>query len=487
MKTHRRIAALALKGLIACIPAFLSPAVNAGVTFTNVFVFSGVSPLGALTQCRDGNFYGVLTGGAYQNGGVFRVAPDGSGFTNLVAFGITNGASPNGTLVEGDDGSLYGTTQAGGLYGSPSTGGTVFKITTSGVLTTLVSFDGTNGAQPGAELIRGMDGNFYGTTSQGGPHLARLYPAGSQFGCGTVFRLAPDGAFTNLYFFDSTNQMGFYPMGPLMQAKDGNFYGTTELGGLTGIPEWYTYSKGTVFKMTPEGVTTFLASFDGTNGMISRFGMVQTADGNLYGPSLGGTTRLDLLASGAGNVYCIKTDGSLTNMFSFNGTNGVYPHSLWLGPDGNFYGMSRLGGLGAAQPSFAGYGNIFKLTPDGQLTVLVGFNGSNGGNPWGGLMQAGDGNLYGVTQGGSGGSATLFRLGLPLPATIKSATLTNNSVALTWSSVASQGYQVQYRTNAEQGDWTNLGGPITATNGTMITLDFIGPDSQRFYRVVVMP
>jgi uncharacterized repeat protein (TIGR03803 family) len=142
---------------------------------------------------------------------------------------------PAAALVQGNDGNFYGTTASGG---TKANNGTVYQMTPAGMLTTLVSFNGTNGSYPAAGLVQGSDGNFYGTTVSGG--------AG---GLGTVFRVTPAGVLTTLVSFGKTN--GAAPLAALVQGSDGNFYGTTSLGGNLSLNNGAGY--GAVFKMTPAG------------------------------------------------------------------------------------------------------------------------------------------------------------------------------------------------------------------------------------------
>ena len=195
------------------------------------------------------------------------VASPAQTFTLLYSFDLTDGADPWAGLVQATDGNFYGTTYQGGANGA----GTVFKITAGGVLTTLHSFDGTDGADPFAGLVQATDGSFYGTTYYGG--------AGS--GYGTVFKITAGGVLTRLHSFDSTD--GANPHAELVQATDGNFYGTTYNGGAN--------AAGTVFKITAGGVLTTLHRFDFTDGAYPRARLVQATDGSFYGTTSGNSPR----------------------------------------------------------------------------------------------------------------------------------------------------------------------------------------------------
>jgi uncharacterized repeat protein (TIGR03803 family) len=175
--------------------------------------------------------------------------------------------------------------------------GTVFKMSPSGTLTTLVSFTGSNGEFPAASLVQGNDGNFYGTTTEDTVNDD-----------GTVFKMTPGGALTTLVYFSSTT--GQTPNG-LVQGSDGNFYGTTEGTGSGG-------SFGTVFKITPAGVLTTLASFDSANGDEPLAGLVQGSDGNFYGTTvLGGSSYVSTTSPGYGVTFqLIVPSGTAAPVFS---------------------------------------------------------------------------------------------------------------------------------------------------------------------------
>jgi uncharacterized repeat protein (TIGR03803 family) len=266
--------------------------------------------------------------------------------------------------------------------------------------TTLISFTGTSGAYPGANpyagLVLGSDGNFYGTTFSGGTNND-----------GTIFQLTPGGAFTSLLSFNGTN--GAAPYAALVPGTDGNFYGTTFTGG---VSNW-----GTIFQITTNGTFTNLFSFTGTNnpylGANPGAALVQAGDGSFYGTAeYGGLTNASYDGYGYGTVFRVTTNGTVTVPAFFNNTNGAQSSGgLVLGKDGNFYGTTTWGGRGISG-TFPGYGTVFKMTPDGTLTNLYLFTGfSDGGFIYAGLVQGGDGYLYGgAFNGGSQGYGTLFKV-----------------------------------------------------------------------------
>jgi uncharacterized repeat protein (TIGR03803 family) len=439
------------------------PRVEAGVTLNSLVSFNqtnGDFPSAGLVQAQDGNFYGTTAfGGSGSYGTVFQMTPSGT-FTNLISFNGTNGALPRAGLVQGTDGNFYGTTYNGGTNGY----GTIFQLATNGTLTTLVTFAIGTGGHPIAGLIQGQDGNFYGTTSFGGTNIG-----------GTAFQVMTNGALTTLVSFNVSGNGGNSPYAGLVQANDGSLYGTTELGGTNGY--------GTIFKLTTNGTFTSLYSFTGTNDGANPYaGLVQGSDGNFYGTTSSGGTN------GYGTVFEFATNGTLTTLVSFGNTNGADPQAgLVQASDGNFYGTTSAGGA-YTNLSGLGYGTIFKLATNGTLTTLVSFNGTNGASPQAGLVQGVDGNFYGTTaQGGTNGYGTVFQLSAIVPPPrFQTVTKVGTTLTLTWSATVGQSYQMLYKTNLNQPTWNNLNNSLTATNPIMTTFDAIGPDRQRFYRILLL-
>jgi uncharacterized repeat protein (TIGR03803 family) len=458
----------------------LTVVASTNLPLTTLYSFGGSdgSNPNGLVQGTDGNFYGTTyRGGAYTNygdglGTVFKTTPSGA-LTTLYSFGDIDGDGPVDGLVQGADGDFYGTTEYGGLYVSHwgDTFGTVFRITTNGTLTSLYSFSGGDGANPAAGLARGADGNFYGTTSAGGENY--------YLDDGTVFKIATDGSFTSLISLSGRN--GNEPRGRLVQGLDGNFYGTTCAGGR------YSWSRGTIFKMTTNGTLSTLYSFTGgSDGDYPVAGLVQGADGNFYGTTRYGGTN------GSGTVFKIMTNGTFTSLYLFSGgADGANPAAgLVRGADGNFYGTTESGGIYQGRWGET-FGTAFEITPDGVLTTVYFFTGGNdGAYPNSTLVQGADGNFYGTTySGGVYGNGVIYRLSLgSVPAPVfQSVTKIGGMIALTWSSVAGQTYQLQYKTDLDQLSWTDSGSPTVATVATVTAYDSPGPDPHRFYRVKVSP
>ena len=300
-----------------------------------------------------------------------------------------DGGRPVAPLIQGRDGLFYGTS----IGARTSAGGTVFSVTSSGTLTTLHAFGGAgNGISPRAALVQGSDGLLYGTTDDGG-----------RDGFGTVFRIATNGSgYTLLHSFTGTD--GSSPHASLLQASDGNFYGTTLTGGPGG-------NAGTVFRLTPGGVLTTLHVFTGPDGANPSSPLIQTASGDLVGTAQSGG------ANNVGTAYRLSLSGGFSTFAEF-GSAGSGGASGYTGPgfaglvqasDGSFYGTT-LGDLGSGT-DFGNFGSVFRLSPGGLQTTLHTFTGHDGAYPGGGVVIGRDGNLYGATQqGGANGAGTLFRV-----------------------------------------------------------------------------
>jgi uncharacterized repeat protein (TIGR03803 family) len=302
--------------------------------------------------------------------------------STLFSFDGTDGFGPNG-LIQATDGNFYGTTSGGGTSSNANCYrgcGTVFKITPEGVLTTLHSFNFDDGALPLAGLIQAVDGNFYGTTSIGGANTDCFG------GCGTVFKITPEGVLTTLHIFEFNEGNG--PQAALLQATDWNLYGTTNMGGPFSQMCQGNARCGTVFKITTGGTLTTLHSFDGTDGSQPQGGLVQAPDGNFYGTTSGGGL------GGDGTVFEITPSGKLTTLHSFEVTDGSEPQGgLIQATDGRFYGTTLGGGTNLD-------GTVFKINSAATLTTLHSFELNEGALPFAGLIQATDGNFYGTAWAG---------------------------------------------------------------------------------------
>jgi uncharacterized repeat protein (TIGR03803 family) len=343
---------------------------------------NGASPMGGVTLDSAGNLYGdTAQGGANNLGTVFEIAPGSNVVTTLASFNGTNGSNPQGGLTLDASGNLYGTTQNGGAtYGTASAGnGTVFEVANgSNAITTLTSF--ATPADPMAGLTLGPAGNLYGTTEYLGTG-----------GTGMVFEVtAGSNAVTPFASFDQND--GITPYSPLAIDAAGNLYGTTEHGG--------AFSVGTVYEIANgSSAVTVLAAFNGADGSQPLDGVTLDAAGNLFGTaSYGG-------ANASGTVFELaKGSGTLTALASFPKLTNPWG-GITLDASGDLFGTTQNGGT-------YGQGMVFEV-PAGTntLNTYASFNGSNGTGPIGGVTFDRAGNLYGTTQnGGTTGQGTIFEI-----------------------------------------------------------------------------
>ncbi len=347
-----------------------------------------------LAQGADGLFYGTASrGGAFDQGTVFRLDANGNNFTVLYAF---TGPPGDGARPEG------GLVQArdGRFYGAtlaggPNDRGLLYRLGTNGAgLQPLAAFNlGFPGATPTAELVQADDGNLYGSAEFGG------------FGnFGTVFRVTvPDGGLAEVAEFagspDAAN-----PAGRLLRRSAANFsgglYGATLAGGFANL--------GTIFRVNPDGSRQIVYSFTGNaDGALPR-PLAEDPSGNLYGVTRAGGPL------NYGGVFQLNAfDGNFTLLYGFNPTDGTGYDAfaeLLVASDGFLYGTTRRGGAFDA-------GTIYRVGPGGGYVTLYAFtgNGADGGYPQAALTQGSDGRLYGVAAGQQGEAATVFRLDLGLP------------------------------------------------------------------------
>jgi uncharacterized repeat protein (TIGR03803 family) len=329
-------------------------------SFTLLYSFNGYPDDAAnpanefLAFDKLGNLYGttyyggtVPCSGQPGCGTVFKLTPSQNGWTEtmLYSFPQGNGAfSPDSGVVVDKVGNLYGTT-----FHSGTGPGTVYKVTPSGTETVVYAFTGgADGGYPFGGLVLDRKGNLYGTTQYGG---TGQNCGGS--GCGTVFKIAPDGTETVLYSFAGGND-GQWPWAGVILDKLGNLYGTTWVGGGTGCGG---NGCGTVFKLAPDGTETILHSFNSSDGEGVWGGVIFDAKGNLYGTTFVGG------AYGEGTVYELTPSGGvwtqtvLHSFDSFAGSDdGAYPHGSLLLKGGILYGTTQAGGANFQ-------GTVFGLNP----------------------------------------------------------------------------------------------------------------------------
>jgi uncharacterized repeat protein (TIGR03803 family) len=394
------------------------------------------SPSASLLYGPDGNLYGATqTAWGPGYGTVFEATLGGS-LTVLHRFSGNRGLNPLAELVQGSDGKLYGTAEFGGAAGV----GTIFRMDSSGSLDVVHSFSGyptSDGARPQAGLLRGSDGNFYGTTDEGGPgdgggtifrldssglvtvlhgfvwdpYCGCAPPAGSRpraalvqssdgallgtasdegLGFGTVFRFA-DGQLTTLHAFSGPD--GANPHAALAAGADGSWYGTTLRGGL--------HNLGTIFEIDTAGGLTVRHSFSGSDGSSPFAPLVRGGQGAFYGTTTYGGS------SDAGTVFRLDVSGSLTTLHHFNVNDGGEPSGIVAGNDGRFYGVTWRGGQ-------SDLGTVFSIDVAGTVTTLHSFNGSDGAGPWGRPVVTDAGQLCGTTvYGGPYNGGVVYCLPLP--------------------------------------------------------------------------
>jgi uncharacterized repeat protein (TIGR03803 family) len=295
-------------------------------TTTTLHVFA--DPTGAanpheLFQATDGNLYGTTsTGGTFGSGQIFTLTLDGT-FAVVYSFNSgPEGTGPAAALLQGNDGNFYGTTASGG--GPPNSGGAVFSMTPDGTVTTLHAFpgSGTDGKYLSHPVIQASDGRLYGTTASGGA-----------FDGGVVFRLALDGSFSILHHFGNATD-GKVP-GGLIQGTDGNLYGTTGAGG--------AFELGSVFTMSLDGNTyAVLHEFTGGTDDFNPIGaLIQATDGDLYGTTGGGDS-----SAGTVFLIAPTGDFTTLYTFTGGADGGNPACAIVQGTDGNFYGTTYSGGDG---------------------------------------------------------------------------------------------------------------------------------------------
>lgn len=381
----------------------------------------GSNPAGALIQAADGNYYGTTTGGGANGGGVVYKVDANGNFTSVYTFPA--GTLPSaGPLFQGADGNLYGTTDGGGdLTGCGGAGcGFIYQLTPSGTLTVLYKFAGSDADQmpPHYGVIQGTDGNFYGL-SNGGTAIAA-----ANAGNGEAFQLVPNGAgstYNVLYHFcqQASCADGQGPMGNLLQASDGNFYGTAQAGGGNAV----------AFQITSGTTPTFNLFYQfpyAVNGTLIEFG-----DSSLYGTAPLGN-------SGSGEIYQITNGDSgaqVTPVFNFTGTyDGANPnYPLLVAGDGNIYGTTSAGG-NVQDCSGNGCGTAFLFSPaGGTLQTLYSFTGAGSDA---GMLQGADANFYSTSYsaGGNGGAyQILLYPTVPPPIQITVTPQTGGTATLNWS------------------------------------------------------
>jgi uncharacterized repeat protein (TIGR03803 family) len=344
-------------------------------TFTVLHEFKGVpddgsNPHAGVVRDSAGNLFGTtFTGGAVGEGTVYKL--DTAGHESvLFTFNNFNGSFPESGLILDAAGNLFGTAQEG-----PGGAGVLFRLAKDGTEVTFHAFQGgfdSEAAVPAGGVIMDEAGNLYGATLLGG--------LGPFPGFGTLYQVDPTGKFTVLYDFQGTSD-GAEPQGPLVRDADGNLFGAALQGG--------TNNKGTIFKLATNGTLTVLHSFTGgRDGSAPQGGLLMDNAGNLFGSTLTGGD------SSNGTVFEITKSGRFKRLRSFTGgSDGINPNGgLIQDADGNIYGTTQLGGRQSL-------GTAYKLGRAGTFTVLHTFTGGkDGANPFAGLLRDAAGNLFGTAD-----------------------------------------------------------------------------------------
>ena len=378
-------------------------------TLTTLAAFqgaNGIGPIGGLVEDASGNLFGTTVGGGGtgNNGTVFEVAKGSGTITTLAIFNGINGAKPQAGVILDNSGNLFGITSAGGQYND----GTIFELKKgSTTITTVATFNGTNGANSATGLVMDSSGNLFGLTAYGG----QGYNGSNSSGYGTVFELpSGSGTITTLAKFTGANGAG--PTGHIALDAAGNVFGATDEGGAAG--------DGTVFEVAKgSGTITTLASFNTSNGAYALSGVVLDSGGNLFGTTMQGG------AYGDGTVFEVqKGSGSITTLATFAGGNGTGPSNnsgVMLDSSGDVFGTTSDGGQ-------FNDGTLFEVQKgSGAITTIITFNGTNGGDPQASVIADNSGNLFGTTFGaGASNGGTVFEVtGISPAVTITTTSLPN--------------------------------------------------------------
>jgi uncharacterized repeat protein (TIGR03803 family) len=434
--------------VVSMIAVVLLSAVAASAqTYTKLYTYpigsgaySGIMIPQVMSQGRDGNLYSTIQNDGTKNvGTVYSMTTTGT-LSTVYSFcaltSCTDGSYPWGGVTLGFDGNFYGTTQGGGTHAA----GTVFKVTPTGTLTTLWNFaNGTDDSVPVYTTALGQDGNMYGVS---------VGQYNTQYGA--FFKVSAAGVFKALRDFGYTN--GADPNLPT-QSTDGNFYGTTQLGGDP------TCKCGVIYKATPAGAITVLHAFKGgsTDGNHPYGILVQGTDGNFYGTTYG------VRFISGGTIFKVSPSGAYKQIHAFAGgaTDGVLPTAgLTLGPDGNFYGTTTGGGA-------HNYGTIYKLNPStGAVTVVYSFDSQPGGadgiGPTTPLVLHTNGKLYGNTAGSSLGGSVFYSLDMGFKPLVD---------LVTWSAKVGKTVEIlgQGFTGTTKVSFNGVSAPFTNVSDTYMT------------------
>jgi uncharacterized repeat protein (TIGR03803 family) len=345
----------------------------------------GVTP----AQGRDGRLYGMTDGFSSTtnpDGTIFRINPDGTGANVLFTLGGSNGQLPLWGLTLATDGNYYGTTWEGGI----SSSGVLFKVTPSGVYTVLYEFTGgSDGALPVGPPIQASNGNFYGATNHG-----------------TIYKYVPSAAtFSTILTLSSDGSQGVGIGVPLIQASNGSLYGTAVAGGASNC--------GTLFRLNTLGTLLQVHSFPcGLGGNGPQAQLYEASDGSLYGTTVlgGNVDSSGDCGKGCGTIFKVS-HGVVSVIYRFSGypnDGGLATTGLMQGTDGNLYGGTDRGGAND-------FGTLYQISTSGQYKLLYSFTNIVGNAPSASLVQHTNGKFYGTTAfGGQHSYGAIYSLDMGL-------------------------------------------------------------------------
>jgi uncharacterized repeat protein (TIGR03803 family) len=416
--------------------------------YTYPTLADGSTPEGSLFRASDNNFYGATSrGGATGYGAFYKVTPAGVETPIYNFTGGANGAWPNGPLIQNPTtGAFYGVTEGANLTES----GTVYKITSSGVMTVLHTFPTsslTDGVSPTGGLVKAADGNYYGVTAQGGV-----------YNTGTIYRITEGGVETVLYSF----QGDYYSEGPvqgLILNPNGYMYGVSYTTG--------TGDCGQIFRVNTAGAVTIVHTFNTTDGYAPASKLFLAKNGLMYGMTYSGGTY------GKGTIYALSAAGSFVSLYSFaGGADGAYPWGgLYQTEDGALYGTTRNGGAND-------YGTLFRynIATHAHTVLYSAFDTSNtgvGGSPLGDLVAGTDNNLYGTAVwGGSHQDGSAYKIALSPYITSLTNSLTAVSLnAGQQTTIVAKAYDQHHTLLASQPavTWQTTGGGTVVISGNSVT------------------
>jgi uncharacterized repeat protein (TIGR03803 family) len=414
--SFRSFAALGLVSVVWATTSGISAAASEKIVHAFQGGSDGAYPYAGLIKDNTDTLYGPTSigGGAGCQGSgcgtIYTIAPDGTEGVFYAFQGGDDGDAPDGTLLIDNARNLFGVTGGGGGACSVNTGcGTVYKITPDGTESVLYAFQGgEDGLVPLGNLVKDASDNLYGVTMEGGNFNGS---ACSEFGCGMVFEVQPNGSKITLYAFRGGSD-GAYPYAGLIKDASGNFYGTTSAGGICTAN---AAGCGTVYKIAPDGTESVLYTFQGGNdGEMPEGSLTVDSAGNLYGTTVFGGDTEACTGDGCGTAFKISPSGAETVLYAFRaGNDGANPEAgLVMDEAGDFYGTTYFGGgAGCKKTGQLGCGTVFKLTPDMTESVLFAFKGRYGQYPTAGLLMGKHDILYGTaTAGGKHNNGVVFSI-----------------------------------------------------------------------------